>query len=100
MWKATGEGRWHQQALAHIEQIWRGWQTDEANHGPLWTQALPGSRPVRYLGAGRGYVGNVHSLLTTAKLLDAMRREQLHARSTPAARTRCKPGRVAMKPAR
>jgi hypothetical protein len=43
-------------------------------------QDLPGSRPVQYLGAGHGYAGTVGSLLKTAELLDAPRREQLCGR--------------------
>jgi lantibiotic modifying enzyme len=80
LWKATGEARWRALALAHIEAVWRNWLPDEANHGPLWTQDLPGSRPVQYLGGGHGYAGTVGSLLKTAELLDAPRREQLYDR--------------------
>ena len=80
LWRATGETRWRALVQANIEQLWRTWLPDEAHHGPLWTQALPGSRPVQYLGAGHGYAGNVCSLLKTANLLDAERRAFLYTR--------------------
>jgi lantibiotic modifying enzyme len=80
LWRATGEARWRELVQDNIEQLWRTWLPDDANHGPLWTQDLPGSRPVQYLGAGHGYAGNLCSLLKTAELLDNTRRELLYAR--------------------
>ncbi len=79
LWRATAEPRWRELVQANIEQLWRTWLPDDANHGPLWTQLISG-KTVQYLGAGHGYAGNVCSLLKTAELLDATRREQLYTR--------------------
>jgi len=79
LWRATGEMRWRELVQDNIEQVWRTWLPDDANHGPLWTQLI-GGKAVQYLGAGHGYAGNVCSLLKTADLLDAPRRERLYTR--------------------
>jgi hypothetical protein len=79
LWRATGEARWRELVQDNIEQLWRTWLPDDANHGPLWTQSISGNG-VQYLGAGHGYAGNVCSLLKTAELLDTPRRELLHTR--------------------
>jgi hypothetical protein len=79
LWRARGEARWGQLVRDNIEQLWRTWLPDDANHGPLWTQAI-GGKTVQYLGAGHGFAGNVCSLLKTAELLDEPRRELLYDR--------------------
>jgi hypothetical protein len=47
----------------------------------LWTQDLYGSR-LRYLGAGHGFAGNVHALLSAPEWLDAPAEVEARALST------------------
>lgn len=82
LWRLTGEARWRRLFLDNVDALWASWDTRVGTGEPpcwLWTQALYGKR-VRYLGAGHGFAGNVHTMLKGADLLAPERRAELYRR--------------------
>lgn len=71
MAEATGEARWAA-LVREAADVLQAEMVIDADTGTwLWVQHLYGRPPVRYLGAGHGFAGNVYPFLRAAALLPA-----------------------------
>lgn len=80
MYESSQDARWAELFLDSADALWARWEFDAARGAWLWEQDMYGSRE-RYLGAGHGWVGNLHPLWRGQALLSAERREQLRERT-------------------
>jgi hypothetical protein len=69
--EATGEARWTALVRQAADALLTEMDVDADNGTWLWVQNLYGRPPVRYLGAGHGFAGNVYPFLRAAALLPA-----------------------------
>ena len=71
MAEATGEARWAALVREAADALQAEMELDADTGTWLWVQTLYGRPPVRYLGAGHGFAGNVYAFLRAATLLPA-----------------------------
>lgn len=71
MAELTGEARWTALVRAAADALMAEMEIDADTGNWLWVQNLYGRPPVRYLGAGHGFAGNVYPFLRAAALLPA-----------------------------
>ena len=71
MAEATGEARWAALVRAAADALQAEMEIDADTGTWLWVQNLYRRPPVRYLGAGHGFAGNVYPFLRAAALLPA-----------------------------
>lgn len=69
--EATGESRWQELVRDSAEALLAEMEIDADTGTWIWVQNLYGRPPVRYLGAGHGFAGNVYPFLRGAALLPA-----------------------------
>lgn len=69
--EATGESRWAALVRDAADALLAEMELDADTGTWLWMQHLYGRPPVRYLGAGHGFAGNVYPFLRGAALLPA-----------------------------
>ena len=69
--EATGEARWQALVQEAAEALLAEMEIDADTGTWSWVQNLYGRPPVRYLGGGHGFVGNVYPMLRGAALLPA-----------------------------
>jgi len=67
--EASAEPRWATLLQQVVQSLLDRLTPDPDTGAPIWTQALYGRPPVRYLGAGHGLAGNVYPALRGAALL-------------------------------
>lgn len=71
MAEATGEARWATLVRDAADVLLAEMEADADTGSWLWVQNLYGRPPVRYIGAGHGFAGNVYPFLRAAALLPA-----------------------------
>jgi len=71
MAEATGEARWTALVREAADALQAEMEVDVDTGTWLWVQNLYGRPPVRYVGAGHGFAGNVYPFLRAAALLPA-----------------------------
>lgn len=71
MAEATGEPRWTSLVREAADVLLAEMALDADTGTWLWVQDLYGRPPVRYIGAGHGFAGNVYPYLRAAALLPA-----------------------------
>ena len=71
MAEATGEARWVALVREAADALQSEMEIDGDTGTWLWVQNLYGRPPVRYIGAGHGFAGNVYPFLRGAALLPA-----------------------------
>ena len=71
MAEATGEARWTVLVREAADVLLAEMELDADTGTWLWVQNLYGRPPVRYIGAGHGFAGNVYPFLRAASLLPA-----------------------------
>lgn len=71
MAEATGEARWTDLVREAADALLAEMEFDADTGTWLWVQNLYGRPPVRFLGAGHGFAGNVYPFLRAAALLSA-----------------------------
>lgn len=71
MAEATGQDRWAQLVRDAADALQAEMELDADTGSWLWVQNLYGRPPVRYIGAGHGFVGNVYPFLRASALLPA-----------------------------
>ena len=69
--EATGDARWASLVRDAADALLAEMAIDADTGTWIWVQNLYGRPPVRYLGAGHGFVGNVYPFLRGAALLPA-----------------------------
>ncbi|MDP3820882.1 MAG: LanC-like protein [Burkholderiales bacterium] len=69
MAEATGEARWAALVREAADALQAEMEVDADTGTWLWVQNLYGRPPVRYIGAGHGFAGNVYPFLRAAALL-------------------------------
>jgi hypothetical protein len=69
MAEATGEARWTALVREAADALQAEMEVDADTGTWLWVQNLYGRPPVRYLGAGHGFAGNVYPFLRAGALL-------------------------------
>lgn len=71
MAEATGQARWAALVRQAADVLLAEMELDADTGTWLWVQQMGGRPPVRYIGAGHGFAGNVYPFLRAAALLPA-----------------------------